>query len=301
MQKEGRHIQLLKGDNMRKITAALLVVGVAMALVPVASALGVRPIGMGGAFVGLADDANAVWANEAGLMTLDGSEMNVALRIYGSEAGDSEFLPEPEYLAATYAAPLNDMWAWGVGLLWQGDWGFTLKPGVGYALMDNVLLGAGLSYIDPGDFGDDETISLDVSALWMINDMWCAGVRVDSLWDVSTPEGTEDGVLENTDLTPGVSFMPTDQWTLVLDINDLLEEQAVDMSFSVGAEYITLDEIWALRFGWADIGADDIDTYRFGVGYCPSEAVEWGYALSIMVEDTDFDYWDHYVGFSYKF
>jgi long-subunit fatty acid transport protein len=297
MQKEGRHIQLLKGDNMRKITAALLVVGVALVLTPVASAVGVRPIGMGGAFVGLADDANAVWANEAGLMTLDGSELDVALRIYGSEAGDSEFLPEPEYLAASYAAPINDMWAWGIGGIWEGDDGFVLKPGVSYALMDNVLLGGGLLYDD----NDEEVISLDASVLWMINDLWCAGVRVDNLWDIETPTGMEDGVLENTDLTAGASFKPTDQWTLVLDINDLLEEQAVDMSFSVGAEYITLDEVWALRFGYADIGADDIDTYRLGFGYCPSDAIEWGYALSISAEDTDFDYWDHYVGFSYKF
>ena len=287
---------------MRKITAALLVVGVAIALTPVASANSVRAIGMGGAFVGVADDATAVWANEAGLMTLDGSEINANLRIYGLDAdGDSAFLPEPEWLTVNYGAPIDDMWAWGLGLLWQGDAGWTLKPGVAYNLMDNVLLGAGLSYIDPGDFGDDETISLDASALWMINDMWTAGVRVDGLWDISTPEGVEDGVIENVDLTPGVSFKPTDQWTLALDINDLLEERAEEMAISVGAEYITMDEIWAIRFGYANIGRDGAESYRVGVGYCPTDMIEWGYALSINADDTDTDYWNHFVGFSYKF
>jgi long-subunit fatty acid transport protein len=260
---------------------------------------------MGGAFTGVADDANAVWANEAGLMTLDGAEIIADVLIYGEEAGSSEFLPEPEDVEVIYAAPIDDMWAWGVAGVWRGDWGFALKPGVAYNLREDILLGAGLTYDDPGDFGDDEAMSLGASALWMINDQWCAGLQVDGLWDISTATGEDEGFLEHPIVTPGVSFKPTDQWTIALDVDDALEEIDDNRAISVGAEYITVDETWALRFGWADLGREvagaDVDSYRLGAGYCPSDMIEWGYALEINAEDTDTDLWNHYVGFSYKF
>ncbi len=50
---------------------------------------GVRPTGMGNAFIALADDANALWYNPAGLAQIEGAHVNVFNFILGADSSDT--------------------------------------------------------------------------------------------------------------------------------------------------------------------------------------------------------------------
>jgi len=109
--------------------------------------LGARPLGMGGAFVALADDANGIYWNPAGLVQLKRQE---ALFMHGVYGGVSAI--NFDYLAYVYPMPYS---ALGVG--WSTV-GVTLEEGDGQSFSSSRLsediyyLSLGLN---PALFGND--------------------------------------------------------------------------------------------------------------------------------------------------
>lgn len=73
---------------------------------------GARPMGMGGAFVAMADDANSVLHNPAGLTRLDRTQLT------GMYANQMSLVPHG---FVGFARPLSDRTGLGVGTIYSGD------------------------------------------------------------------------------------------------------------------------------------------------------------------------------------
>lgn len=110
--------------------------------------IGSRPMGMGGAFAAIADDANAVYWNPAGLMQVKRQEALFMHGIYGGVAGVNF-----DYLAYVYPMAYS-----AIGVGWS-ETGATLEEGDGASATssrineDMYYLTAGLN---PALFGNDQ-------------------------------------------------------------------------------------------------------------------------------------------------
>ena len=168
---------------------------------------GARSLGLGGAFVAVADDATAAWANPSGLMQLARSEISLEGRSWsedreGVAANQSSLgylsfvLPRPGWSIAIYAQTLTSL---EFPTRWQANnevdplSGLVIgNLGVSGALRlsEDVSLGFGLTAfggvlsetnVDPDGInpfwdGDAETaIGGTAGVLWSLGDAWALG------------------------------------------------------------------------------------------------------------------------------
>src|SRR3989339_300673 len=80
--------------------------------------IGVRPLGMGRAFVAAADDVSAVFWNPAGLSRLKNNELT---------AGYLSLFEETSYSFASYASPIGKKFSWGAGYAGLNSGGLTAR------------------------------------------------------------------------------------------------------------------------------------------------------------------------------
>jgi long-subunit fatty acid transport protein len=170
---------------------------------------GARSLALGGAFVALADDATAAFANPSGLMQLVRSEISVELRTWADDrdglASDlsgigfaSFVLPRDRWSLAVYGQTLTSLEASG-GSSWTGGSFIPLSSltianlGVSgaFRISDTLSLGLGVGMyvgnstevgvelpIDLEAFSTDDT-NIDpgfiLGGLWSLNDAWALG------------------------------------------------------------------------------------------------------------------------------
>lgn len=168
---------------------------------------GARSLGLGGAFVAVADDATAAWANPSGLMQLARPEISLEGRSWSedregvasnqSNLGFLSFvLPRPKWSIAIYAQTLTSL---EFPTQWQANNEFDPLSGLvignfgvsaALRLSDSVSLGFGLTAfagvfseenIDPDDTnpfwdGDAENdVGATAGVLWSLSDAWALG------------------------------------------------------------------------------------------------------------------------------
>jgi hypothetical protein len=134
---------------MRKLTLLLAALAIAPALHARYEDIGMgsRPLGMGGAFVALADDANGIYWNPAGLVQMKRQEAVFMHGVYGGVSAVNF-----DYLAYVYPMPFS-----AVGVGWSTV-GITLEEGDGISYSssrmseDVYYLSLGLN---PALFGND--------------------------------------------------------------------------------------------------------------------------------------------------
>lgn len=244
--------------------------------------VGGRPEGMGGAYTAVADDANSVAINPAGMTHVKGREVTVMHNEYmldmdheyiayvsnagrrawggslvyldfgavqGYDAANNfigTFRPKSYALTVAYSRRPNEAWSWGVGLKY-------IKEKIADAKGDAFAIDGGLIYSPPGTG-------------------WRVGLALQNL-------GTKIDVGQNADPLPltlrlGGSYRMSEYPLLIT--SDVLMIRGVSPEFHFGLEY-TFAEIAALRLGY---NADhDLDNgLTFGLGFSqPEFKIDYAY------------------------
>ena len=181
---------------------------------PMIIGMSARPLGMGRAFVAVAEDGDTIFANPAGLATINGPKFS-SMR--------TSLLGEIDYLVVGGAYPLGPG-AIGVGLVTTSTGGITLTGATGslegtgewwdnvavlsYGLQVNSLsLGAGLKYFTSGGQGSSVIsngggtgFDLDLGLLYPANDLITIGANLQNILPASLggkvvrPNGISDGI-----------------------------------------------------------------------------------------------------------
>jgi hypothetical protein len=207
--------------------------------------VGARPMGMGETFVGIADDANAIYWNPGGLPQLQRQELTFMYSdLYGLGLRN---------LYGGYVYPVTDNSAVGVDVfntgfddneLQYGQWKFNLA--YGYRWRRLLSFGATFKYVNT-NVGQDNTtadnaggIGFDVGLLLTPASKLRLGFLAQDVTNTSIKH--DSGVSETLfrrNLRGGVSYKPIESFLVAVDVGDRLH---------FGAEY-WLANILAVRGG----------------------------------------------------
>ena len=235
---------------------------------------GVRPIGLGEAFTALADDANSVRRNPAGLSLLNRYTFEfqrTPYQLFGAL--------ETNYLSL--AIPASERTAFGLDWVQVGvdddelqarennlNFAYSLR------LFNPVSVGVNLKYITRSSSLDGQSRGAmigwgtDVGALFQLGWRWRVGVFAQDFIGFSSDKRVSSGTWLRHDtgrreqVFPtlykfGIAYRPIRQWRIATDITDLLH---------VGAEF-TPNSRFALRAGLQkDLHTKEPPTYSFGGG-----------------------------------
>jgi hypothetical protein len=252
---------------------------------------GARPQGMGGAFTGLADDANTLYWNPAGMMNiqryeatamharkfsldvgpsldLDYGAFTTGRRSWGafgvswSREGDKTILSE-EILAVSYADRLYKGLSMGMTMSPNAN-GVTAQPGV----YDPALV-------------EQDTMGYDLGFLYEVNKYFSLGV-------VGRNMGAETGQVIKTELEPGlrvgVAYKPNSKFKIAADVTrreNIKNRQGESDMVAGGVEYL-MSRFLAIRAGIND------DTVTLGLGFIKSD---W---------QMDYAFWNSEIGDTHR-
>ena len=260
-------------DNLSNIPAAFVDIG-----------YGTRPTGMGGAFVGLADDHNAVMWNPAGMLNVSGNGVSF---MWAKQMG---FVP---YNYLSYSRDLGENHRIGGAAIYSGDDVLSETTAlVSYAaslyrlgkIFSGVSLGlnaklrwASFGNNEDGDpdriTGDAFGYGFDLGAMVRLTDRMSMGLLYrdilnDIAWNSSNSVGYSNEYSESVpnELTIGVSYKPTSAAVVVMDLRKSLHHDVEDRLI-IGAEQQVFN-LLKLRAGWGqNIGAEyRNEDLAFGIG-----------------------------------
>ncbi len=250
--------------------------------------MGARALGMGGAFVAIADDANAIYYNPAGLTYVEGHNVT---SLYSSLLGAGN------YLGAGYAQTNL-----GVGVVSlmstvteRDEYG---NPGASFGYRENGLmggyagkfgmfsLGAALklySQAAPGNSGFG--VTADVGALTdlpPIQGLPMAGIRVGAvarnfIGEVKYQSGHSDPF--DPVFVIGASMKPIRKLTVALDFN------VTNTTGHLGAEYLIIPQV-ALR-GGGILAGDGSTRFTAGAGFSHRNfKIDYAYQTHSVLPDS---------------
>lgn len=216
--------------------------------------VGARPMGMGKAFVAIADDENAIFLNPAGISNL---------KKWSFTSMYSSFLQDVNYLTAVFSRPLPALKNGGCaigylgsnvpGIISPGQTGFTYSDynnnvwilGAGFAPRKELSLGLGLKLFQQGFSGTINSsgsgLDLDLGAKWELDPRLVVGLNLQNILPaslggkVSWPNGDYQRI-------PAVAkvgikgLTPDHKVTLALDY-DLQMERGLPATAHVGGEW----------------------------------------------------------------
>ncbi len=282
---------------------------------------GARAMSMGGAFVGVADDAEATYWNPAGLTQLEGAEIAYTNTLDNrDQVNYDDFVSWafPMYVKErdldlgslgvsfinsgfkTVAYTSIERWYWlsyGKKLPWGLSLGFNLRR---QYYKDTVKEGWMVLYGNNWAVGPakdtDENYAVDLSLLWKY-EKFSFGLL---LQDVNEPEYTLFGAKAKyiRNLRPGFAFRPDDKTILSLELYDVTgESKTADHNLRLGMErWFALPvegTSLALRCGGYDINADDKSgrAVTAGLGYkwkseglgLKSRDIPWDFSIDYAV------------------
>ncbi|MCC6442883.1 MAG: hypothetical protein IT210_05425 [Armatimonadetes bacterium] len=217
--------------------------------------VGVRALGMGGAFVSVADDASAVYWNPAGLVQLKGQELSYTYNTRQSSRANRNDLEFRDFVNKdimldhflAYARPVGDKAAFGIQwisdktdyLTRQNFKEYTTQDTVGlsYAtkLDEQTSLGLNLRFVNmhqvnyqqaPLSFGRSaDGIGFDLGLLRRLSEQWQVGLLLQDMNRTTlTDVYLQQTYFSHLNIRPGVSYRPNDQVTFALDIYNLNSE-----------------------------------------------------------------------------
>lgn len=221
---------------MRKLLTGIVVIGLVATCVQAFATVGARPLAMGGAFIGLADDANATYWNPAGLaqmtpgqasgtwMHTSNHRKTVNYQEFGSMVACTE-APKIDKIAfgASYIkddVPLHlgdklatdtQSWIWGSLAVDTGKYGMI---GVNVRKMDDSAPG----YSVTSDNG------IDIGYLYRVDSDLTFGMLIQ---DVNKPEtriAGFDSTKKIRNMRMGLAYRPTRDTIVTLDGYDLADD-----------------------------------------------------------------------------
>ncbi len=233
---------------------------------------GARTIGMGGAFIGVADDENAVRQNPAGLPRLD----RYAVGFEQTPSGLFDVL-ETSYLSAVL--PTSEKMALGIDWLQVGIEDEELDSSrssfnfaYSYAPLSQLSLGANLKYftwsiaLDGRSRGAATGWGTDVGLLYQPHSRWKLGVLAQDFIGFGSGEGLSYGtwIRHDSDVSEkvfptaykvGIAYRPVSDWLISADLTDRLQ---------FGTEFLP-NRNFAIRAGiQKDLYTSEPPTYSIG-------------------------------------
>lgn len=221
--------------------------------------VGARPLAMGGAFIGLADDVNATYWNPAGLAQLPQSEATLMhtttnrdtvnyqdYLAYASKLQQNGMGFGISYIGFKLAADDTQTWIWVSG---------AYPFGGGYA-------GVNMKFISDSAPGFSTGLAIDLSYLRKINDKWSAGVLVQNMNEPITTNGSVGGRWARN-VRPGVAYRPDENTVITADIYDVINHAGA-FSLRFGGERILANGL-AVRAGYYGIPGGG-GSVTFGAG-----------------------------------
>ncbi len=240
--------------------------------------VGARPLGMGGAFIGLADDADATYWNPAGLAFQDRKQVKgmlvlesdvnyksnlsfvlpiensktknddsntaVGINIIGyntllKSSNGKTLTQEPLMIKVCFASKISKDLSIG-GTITRHSSTFTLSDNTG------VL-----------DSADVSSFGLDIGILNKIDDKLSIGLLIQ---DVNKPTDKSNGVEFQTHLRnvrPGMAYRPNDSFILTADIYNLLASGGYKPGLCLGCEYKPDNKMYTIRGGIYQLSSDN--------------------------------------------
>lgn len=256
--------------------------------------VGSRPLAMGGAFIALADDANATYWNPAGLTQLTPQSMTgtwmhtssnrdqINYQEFASFAtcietsrfgkrmafGASFIRDDTAVLAGATLVPDTEDWFWGSFALDTGKYGMI-------GLNVRKVTDSALGYSIRSDIG------FDASWLYRVDDQLTIGVLAQ---DVNAPEikiAGFDSLKRIRNYRAGLAFRPSNDTVVTLDGYDLADNGGTQSArFGIEKRRGNL----ALRAGYYGLGSNLDQGATFGVGW-----KKLGYTIDATVLTGDFD------------
>lgn len=279
---------------MKKITMIILLVGLFLAGIGASyGCVGSRPLAMGGAFIGLADDANTTYWNPAGLAQMD-SGGTMGTWMHTSNNRDEINYQDFASLSACAQMPRLGKLAFGASYIREDT---ALLLGGLRAVNSQNWVWASLAY-DAGKFGmvglnvrkiDDSLpgysasteTGLDVGYLYRIDSKLSVGMLVQ---DINEPETTITGVgafnrIQNWRV--GLAYRYRPDIVVTFDGYDLADNGgACSARFGVEKKFGSM----ALRGGYYGLGGDMDAGPTLGIGM---EDRTLSFDAAIMMGDFD--------------
>ena len=234
--------------------------------------IGARAIGIGGAFIGVADDENAVRRNPAGLPRLD----RYAVGFEQTPSGLFDAL-QTSYLSAVL--PTSEKMALGIDWLQVGIEDEELDSSrssfnfaYSYAPVSQLSLGANLKYftwsiaLDGRSRGAATGWGTDIGLLYQPHPRWKLGALAQNFIGFGSGEGLSYGtwIRHDSDISEkvfptaykfGIAYHPVSDWLISADLTDRLQ---------LGTEFLP-NRNFAIRAGFQkDLYTSEPPTYSLG-------------------------------------
>ena len=216
--------------------------------------VGARPLAMGGAFVGLADDANATYWNPAGLARFDSPK--VTAMYTATNRDEINYLGYLAYggrltrggggYGFSYVSHQMTLGKYGAD-----DQSWFWLSGAFRATADTSV-GVNIRFINDSISGVSTEAALDLSFLRVVDEKWSFGLLIQ---DINEPRIEDDGhtiATHGRNIRPGIAYRYDRNTIVTADIYDLLDHSGVQ-SLRVGVEKI-LPSGTAVRAGYYGTG-----------------------------------------------
>ncbi len=221
---------------------------------------GVRPVGMGGAYVALADDISAVYWNPSGLIQLSAKEFSFV---------HTAWLEKINHESIAFAAPAGNKFAYGLNVVYFGTTDIDRRTASGtsdgkakvadyyesvslaWKVMDTINLGAtfkGIQMMLDNDRGSG--YALDVGALQKLPLNMTVGVMVQNIGHKMKAADTNEKL--PTNLKAGLAWRALENKLILAGDIDVPNDR--EMKLHAGAEY-QFNKIFSLRAGYEDVGS----------------------------------------------
>jgi|GEM_PF-999495 len=254
----------------------LAAVAVGVAAGPASACVGARPYGMGLAFIGVADDANATYWNPAGLVQLEGREVTLMRNVnkrdeinYQDYLAVAERLSEKSAIGISYLKTVMIGDVDGTGNLWEQKWYW-----LSYAQMVgvNTSVGVNVRMINddtpvPGVTIDTD-LGLDFAVFHRVDERTTIGLLVQNANEPETKITESEGmympmeasVTNVVNWRPGIAYRPNPTLTVALSAYDALDSaDGYARHLRLGAEKVVRDDekgYLAFRAGYYGLMAD---------------------------------------------
>lgn len=321
---------------MKKTLALLLV---CLLAAPSFACWGFRPMGMGGAFVAVADDANLAYWNRAGSALLDNWKDGEKQLATSSDVWDQKglFNRAPRsgntyYDSLNFAQKINENFGWSFASTWNGGSSYVLSPGIGFRLPWNMAIGLGYyhwlyeSYADIHNDGGRERLDvlyrqIHLDYLWKLHQEFNFGVHIERFWqldykatspdDPAWSQSASEKIGEQMNVRPGIAWMPQGGLkglTVNAGLYDMLNKMGGGTHFSAGFEYAPPKErektsFSAFRGGLYNLGGNgsEYSMLTLGYGYKFSPDFELGYWGGLGISKAAAGNFENQIGIAWRF